>query len=73
MKIFIKFFSTKFTQIITQTLFFYFEEMKTIPLKIWMDGHNLEFDAQTFIGHAKMILMVKKALFRTVPLSKKVI
>ncbi len=38
------------TKIHGQTLFFHFDEMKTIPWKFWTDGYNLEFDTQTLNG-----------------------
>ena len=41
-------FDKKLTQIIVQTLFFCFDEMKTIPWKFQTDGYSLEFDAGTF-------------------------
>ncbi len=43
-------FRSKLTQIIGQTLFFHFDEMKTILWKFRIDVYNLEFDTWTFLA-----------------------
>ena len=43
-------FRSKLTQIIAQTLFFHFDEMKTILWILRTDGYNMEFDVRTFLS-----------------------